>query len=202
MLMRSCLAHGTLNVQVKANAGIGGFRSDVSVLKQLAEFSEHPIRMVRAWRIDSLSETGDSADDFHANLQFLRRGIWPIPSRLAWIPIHAWVIEYEAAGEKRFSVNLLWSGGTADGLSDLLRRATPRTVYSHSDLTKEECATSRNLLSSRFFPLTKSCWKSRAAMQRAALSMPAAPSPSPAAMTRRTPRAQICRWRSPWRCCA
>lgn len=142
MLMRSCLAHGTLNLQVKANAGIGGFRSDVSVLKQLAEFGEHPVRMVRAWRIDSFGDVDDSPDDYHANLQFLRQRNLAHSVEVGLdsntcLGDRVWT----AAGEKRFGVNLLWSGGSADALSDLLRRAAPRTVYSPSNLTKEECAT-------------------------------------------------------------
>src|SRR6185312_7806868 len=59
-LMRACLQHGTLNVQIKANAGTGDLRSDLTVLRQLAEIGNNPVGMIRTWRV-SESAGGEHA---------------------------------------------------------------------------------------------------------------------------------------------
>ncbi|MBV8113825.1 MAG: hypothetical protein JO300_03730, partial [Silvibacterium sp.] len=140
-LLHSCLVHGTLNVQVKANAGVGGFRSDVSVLRQLAELGNKPVGMVRAWRIDALAEPApDSALDYAASLQFLARRNLAHAVEIAvaadnGLSDRVWA----AAGEKSLAVNLLWPGGSAELLSNLLQRASPASVYSSSNLSAAEC---------------------------------------------------------------
>jgi len=140
-LMRSCLAHGTLNVQVKANAGDGGFRSDLSVLRKLAGLNDQPVRIMRTWYLNRLSEAlHDSNHDHNASFGFLRQrnlahSVEVCSDSNAGLQDRIW----NAAAAKSLDVNLLWPGGSADILSELLHRASPRTVYAPSDLTPAEC---------------------------------------------------------------
>ncbi len=55
LLMRSCLQHGTLAAQVKSGAPDGDVKSGLVLLGQLAQIGNHPIGMLRTWRIDDRS---------------------------------------------------------------------------------------------------------------------------------------------------
>lgn len=140
-LMRSCVEQGTLTAQLRANAGTGAFRSDSSLLRQLADLESPPLRVLRMWRIDPYAASHDLDYDYNQGFESLRQ------KNLA----HAVEVDprleepfrnrvWAAAGESGLTVNLEWPGGSAPALSDLLCRASPRAVCVPSDLSREECA--------------------------------------------------------------
>lgn len=140
-LMRSCAEQGTLTAQLRANAGTGAFRSDSSVLRQLADLESPPVRVLRTWRIDPYATWHDLDYDYGQDFESIRQ------KNLA----HAIEVDSRleeafrnrvcaAAGESGFSVNLEWPGGAVSILSDLLCRVSPRAVCVPSDLSRDECS--------------------------------------------------------------
>ena len=63
-LMRSCLQHGTLTAEVKAGAEANDFRSDISVLRQLAKVGKNPVEMIRTWRVKRWPQQEQELRDF------------------------------------------------------------------------------------------------------------------------------------------
>lgn len=141
-LMRACLQHGTLNVQIKANAGTGDLRSDLTVLRQLAEIGDNPVGMIRSWRVSEPIANGHTApDDFQEVLgtlanRKLAQFIEVAPECSEQFSQRVW----EAAAQLRMGVNLLWPGGRAALLERLLTSANAHAVWCPSRLTPEECA--------------------------------------------------------------
>ena len=52
-LMRLCLQHGTITVEVKGSADDQKFHSDIAVFRNLAKIGDTPVRMMRTWQIGS-----------------------------------------------------------------------------------------------------------------------------------------------------
>jgi imidazolonepropionase len=139
-LMRACLQHGTLNVEIKANAGTGDLRSDLTVLRQLAEIGNNPVGMIRSWRV-SEPTNGDGAGDFDEILSTLAsrklaQFIEVTPESSEPFSRRIW----EAAAQLGMGVNLLWSGGRGALLERLMTGANAHAVWCPSSLTPEECA--------------------------------------------------------------
>jgi hypothetical protein len=63
ILMRSCLNHGTLNVQVCVGGDSSVYRSDLSALRSLARIGNQPIGIMRAWHA-SVSDSYLAAEPF------------------------------------------------------------------------------------------------------------------------------------------
>ncbi len=142
-LMRCCADQGTLTAQLKANTGTGALRSDHSLLRQLAELKASPVRLVRSWRVDSQAASREPDYDYHEGLYSLSH-----KNLVQSIALHSrpgssfgsWADRlWAAAGENGLAVSLSWPGGPASVLSDALRRAAPRTVYTPSTLSPDEC---------------------------------------------------------------
>jgi imidazolonepropionase len=141
-LMRACLQHGSLNVQIKATAGTGDFRSDFAVLRHLAEIGNNPVGMVRSWRITpaAASEPEDTGE-----LQELL-GVLADRKLAQFLEVTPDCNEtfgsrvWEMAAARRIRVNLLWPGGSPGLLEQLLVRANPHAVWCPYRLSDRECA--------------------------------------------------------------
>lgn len=127
-LLRSCLQHGTLTVDVKASGGDAGHSLDIPALRKLAEIGSNPIFTVRTWHVgDTRGQPYEMLLDRLAVLE--RRKL-----------IHS--IEFDGAsgcaaglpfmsalGKCSFGVKLTWTGGLAEELSRYLEQFHPATVY-------------------------------------------------------------------------
>lgn len=140
-LMRACLQHGTLNVQIKACAGTGDLRSDFTVLRQLAVIGNNPVGMVRSWRVDRPHPEYKSTADFQDVLgavadRKLAQFFEVMPECGTSFSQQVW----NAAAERKMGVNLLWPGGSPALLEELLRQANADAVWCPSNLSSEECS--------------------------------------------------------------
>jgi imidazolonepropionase len=139
-LMRACLQHGTLNVQIKASAGTADFRSDLAVLKQLAEIGNNPVGMVRTWRITpSLISEPASAAGIQDLLGVLvsrkliqSLEVAPECSETTSVPV------WHAAARLRIGVNLLWNARPAVSLERLVACSNPDAVWFPCSLTDQQ----------------------------------------------------------------
>ena len=141
-LLRACLQHGTLNVQIKANSGTCDLRSDFAVLRQLAEIGNNPVGMVRAWRItEPVASNPDCAAELDDLLNTL--AVRKFAQFLDVSPdCSDSLIErvWNLAAERKLKVNLLWQGGPPDRLERLLSRWNPHTVWCPYTLSEAERA--------------------------------------------------------------
>jgi imidazolonepropionase len=141
-LMRACLQHGTLNAQIKANSGTGDLRSDLAVLRQLAEIGDNPVGMVRCWRITeptaSEREKPIEVDELITTLaeRKLAQFLEVTPDFSETFRQSVW----DAATERRIKVNLLWPGGPPNVLKEFLSRLNPHTIWCPPALSAQECA--------------------------------------------------------------
>ncbi len=141
-LMRSCLQHGTLTAEVKASADAPDLRSDVSVLRKLAHIGSNPVRMIRTWRLSRPpNESGSGASDFLRTLTVLTRRklihyIEFTPAAAEWADESVLALAEEAG----IGLKLLWPGGPAGALTDLLNQYEPATVRCLSQVTPAEAA--------------------------------------------------------------
>jgi imidazolonepropionase len=71
-LMRSCLQHGTLTAEMKASEP-GKFASIVPLLRQLAKLGDHPVDLLRTWKVSRLPESHDEAKEFRETVEMTRR---------------------------------------------------------------------------------------------------------------------------------
>jgi imidazolonepropionase len=71
-LMRSCLQHGTLTVEMKVEEP-GRCPAAVPLLRQLAKIGDNPIGMMRTWKVSQIPEFEDEFDEFLATLDVIRR---------------------------------------------------------------------------------------------------------------------------------
>ncbi len=141
-LMRSCLQHGTLSADVKASGEGRDLRSDVSVLRKLAHIGSNPVRMVRTWRLIMPSRSGhENSNNLQAMLVVLAR------RKL----IHFLEVTKDshpalddralaAAQEAKLGMKLVWAGGSAAALAELLSRFHPHTVCCVPHLSLAECS--------------------------------------------------------------
>ncbi len=139
-LLRSCLQHGTLTAQLKTSAPDYDVQDSLALLRQLAHIGNHPIGMLRAWRIDARSARSSAVPDQLASvvpLLFKRK----LAQRLEVSPEtgrpareKAWAAAHEAG----LGINLLWSGGSVENFAELLARVRPKSVISSYNLTSAE----------------------------------------------------------------
>lgn len=71
-LMRSCLQHGTLAVEMKVDEP-GGFPAAVPVLRQLGKIGDNPVGMLRTWKITQRPQFEDEMDEFLATVDVIQR---------------------------------------------------------------------------------------------------------------------------------
>ena len=141
-LLRSCRDHGTLSVHARANAGFGSFRSDLSVLRQLAALGRRPVDMVQSWCIEPANREQHADLDYAASFQFLVRRNLAQAVEIPDSPGQDFSDRiWAAARQSSLALNLSWPAGSAVRLADYLRRAMPRAVFSPSNLTPGECVT-------------------------------------------------------------
>lgn len=140
-LMRACLQHGTLNLQIKANAGTGDLRSDFSLLRQLAEIGNNPVGMVRTWRLTSpVISDPEAIGDLQGVLNMLAERKLAQFLELAPDCNEAFCRRiWEMAAAHRMGVNLLWPGGPPGMLEELLVRSNPQAVWCPYALSDDEC---------------------------------------------------------------
>ncbi len=121
MLLRSCLAHGTLNAGIRASAGVHSPAADLSVLRQLARIGNTPIGMKRIWHPEpeSASVWETVARQRLADCVLLNSSA-PLMSGIMHEPMDK---------------SLEWLGGPLGELKESLARCSPRSVFCHHDLT-------------------------------------------------------------------
>ncbi len=140
LLMRSCLQHGTLTAQVKAVAPDCDVPAGLGLLRQLAQIGNHPIGMLRSWRIDDRSGRGSTVSDEVASAVPLlikrklaqRLEVAPETGRAA--RERAWA----AAADAGVGINLLWAGGPVENLASYLAGVGLQSVIASHDLTAAE----------------------------------------------------------------
>jgi imidazolonepropionase len=140
-LMRNCLLHGTLTAEIKAHAALDDFRSDLAVLRRLANLGTPPIEMIRTWRIGQFRTDESLADAFQQTLTsvFIRK-----LARFVEFSVHSeQSIPQEllaVAETSRVPIKLSWAGGSPETLADVLSRVSPFTIACHSNLSEAEAA--------------------------------------------------------------
>ena len=140
-LLRSCLQHGTLTADVKANGNGGGTRSDLPVLRTLAGLVNPPVDVVSTWRIHQTAPPEDVVRDLETGIQAVRdRKLaeaieFALPSGERLDP--ALSAAARAAG---LPVKLQWPGGPADQLAAVLADSGATSVGCSSTLSEEESA--------------------------------------------------------------
>jgi imidazolonepropionase len=128
-LMRSCLQHGTLALDVKATAAGEFLRADIAVLRKLAAIGSNPVRMVRTWRVGRFPREGEQLDDFEQTLDVLiRRKLIHFVELAMEAGISVDERTLSVLQRAQIGVKLLWPGGPAERFTDLLDRLHPRTV--------------------------------------------------------------------------
>lgn len=141
-LMRACLQHGTLNVQIKANSGTCDLRSDFAALRQLAEIGNNPVGMVRAWRMaEAVASNPDCVAELHDLLNTL--AIRKLANFLDVSPACSDSLGervWNSAAERKLRVNLLWRGGSPDRLKALFSRWNPHAIWCPYTLSEAERA--------------------------------------------------------------
>ncbi|MBV8070951.1 MAG: amidohydrolase family protein [Acidobacteriaceae bacterium] len=127
-LLRSCLQHGTLTVDLKASGGGAARDLDIPALRKLAEIGSNPVSTGRTWHV---GETGDQRYEvLLGRLSALERrklmhsiefdggsnSATELPSLLA-------------LGKSRVGIKLTWRGGLTENLSRCLEGLRPAAVY-------------------------------------------------------------------------
>jgi imidazolonepropionase len=143
-LLRSCLQHGTLNVQARALSNGVVAAPDISMLRQLARIGSSPVGSIRAWRVDAPSDDR-ALTKFQARLSYLEKHKLAQAIELNF-PLHA--SDTDALSEALCAIashcglplNLCWPGGDSVWLGKLLACLQPRSVFCPAGLTPEECS--------------------------------------------------------------
>lgn len=139
-LMRSCLQHGTLTAGVKANAGNGDLRADLSVLRRLAGIGNNPAGMVRSWQVSVPPNAGSEIrDEFRKTLEALLDRNFARFVDLTPELCESLKEELQLASQPAvLRLNLLWNRASPDRLADLVSRYPLYTVSCGSELTPDE----------------------------------------------------------------
>jgi len=116
-LLRSCLAHGTLNAGIRASAGVHSAGADLSVLRQLTRIGNTPIGVRRIWHPES-------------NL-----AAWETVSKQKLADCVVLNTKAPMMLDEQIDKSLEWRGGPVRELKDWLERSSPRSVFCHHDLT-------------------------------------------------------------------
>jgi imidazolonepropionase len=138
-LMRSCLLHGTVAAEVKANAGGTCFRSDVPVLRQIAKIGKNPVNLMRTWKIARAPRSDEEIHDFLTTLETVSRR-----KLVDYVDVYGNVVPdlsdrlLAAIRSANLAIKLAWPGGAPDHLHRALTRCNPRTVSCTSFLTDAE----------------------------------------------------------------
>ncbi len=141
-LMRSCLQHGTLNAQVKIGDENVDWRSDLSLIGQLAKVGDQPIGMIRSWRIGNRPHQNFLLpDDYQAAFSKLAsRQLIHAIEVIAGSGAPVSDIWTAMARLKDFGVSLHWRGESHELLAGLLERVQPQSVSCRRNLTAGERA--------------------------------------------------------------
>jgi imidazolonepropionase len=140
-LIRSCLQHGTLNAQFKLYAEASSRAADIAALRQLSAIGANPVGTVRSLRLPSSAFDEANLVGFAAQLARLRRQNLVNFLELAASPdLQAPPLLWELLHRAGFPLNLIWPGGSAAQLQDLLTLARPRSVFCPVELSNAECA--------------------------------------------------------------
>lgn len=139
-LMRSCLQHGTLTVEMKVDEP-GKFPSAVPILRQLAKIGDSPVGMVRTWKVSRAPEFTDELDEFLATVDAIKR------RKLAhFVEIGTNVAASEFGGSMLTALSLAGMplkidtrDGSAPAFADSLSELTPASV-THSTFMSEASA--------------------------------------------------------------
>ncbi len=140
-LMRACLQHGTVTAKLHASADCGSFESDIPVLRKLAQIGDHPVRMVKTWRLEkgAAAETSWAAVGLETTSQILlKRKFVDAISVLAGTggePDTRALAILQAAGLR---LDLLWPGGSLQLLQSAFERLRPGAVYLKTPVTPAE----------------------------------------------------------------
>ena len=140
-LMRACLQHGTLTAEARATAAGPDFRSDVSILRQLAKLSDSPVTMPRGWKLSHLPFSSDEFDDFELALESISRrelahfleitaGDRPLPSEELLRLVRVF----------RIGLKMAWQGHSAAALEMALSTINPRAVCCSFELSSAEAS--------------------------------------------------------------
>jgi len=143
-LLRSCLLHGTLTAEIRADGGGSDFHSDIAVLRRLAKIGNNPIEVVRTWRINQIPQD-DSFPEFCETLAKLLRRKWAqfieLPSEMDEVANERLLQTLE---ETSLGIKLRWLGGSPDILASLVSRMSPRAVACPTYLSSPECSVLSN----------------------------------------------------------
>jgi imidazolonepropionase len=140
ILMRSCLNHGTLNVQVCVGGDSSVYRSDLSALRSLARIGNQPIGIMRAWHA-SVSDSYLAAEpfDYERLLAFFKKRKLIQSIEVMAEASDARYRLRDAAIVSGLNINLLWLGGSPGVLSDILDHVQLQSVLCSPDLSDAEC---------------------------------------------------------------
>lgn len=120
ILLRSCLAHGTLNAAIRASAGVPSAGADLSVLRQLTRIGNTPIGVRRIWH----PEASPSAWETVSKQRLADCVILNTKAPMMAAKLH-----------EHMDRSLEWLGGPVRELKEWLARASPRSVFCRHDLT-------------------------------------------------------------------
>jgi imidazolonepropionase len=109
ILLRSCLAHGTLHAGIRA--------SDLSVLRQLTRIGHAPIGLKRVWHPESTLTA------------------WETVSKQKLADCVIVTTSTAHAFHDEIDKSLEWRGGPVREFKECLARSSPRSVFCHHDLT-------------------------------------------------------------------
>jgi imidazolonepropionase len=141
LLIRSCLQHGTLNAQFKVYSEAGSHVADVAALRQLATIGSVPVGTVRSLRL--LADPFDDVkpDTLAARFATLRRRsltqFLEILANAEQAPNEPF---WEMLSQVGLPLNLIWPGGSAEVLRNLLALSHARSVFCPAELSSQECS--------------------------------------------------------------
>jgi imidazolonepropionase len=121
ILLRSCLALGTLTAAIRASAGVHAAAADLSVLRQLTRIGNTPIGVRRIWHPEA--ETS---------------GAWETVAKQKLadcVVLSTSTPLTPAVLQQQMDRSLEWRGGPVRELKESLARSSPRSVFCHHDLT-------------------------------------------------------------------
>ncbi len=140
-LMRSCLQHGTLNAQFKVYSDAGSPAADAAALRQLHTIGAVPVATVRSLRLGRNAFDETNLATLAVRLAVLRRRKFA-----QFLELSAYAEEYPSAlfwellHKVGLPLNLLWPGGPAETLRNLLAQSRARSVFCPAELSDAECA--------------------------------------------------------------
>ena len=142
-LLRACLQHGTITAKLHASADSADLGSDIAVLRKLAKIGDHPVRMVKTWRLEKRGtlQGAWAAVDLETTSQILLKrdfvdavSVAPDP---AGEPDADAIAILQAAGLRP---DLLWQGGALALLQSAFDRLRPEAVYLQAPVSRIEAS--------------------------------------------------------------